>query len=94
MLFGKIYKPQHLLSAPPSPPPPIKCPCKNFKNLIRTQGTGSDNYSLYLNYNEKSLSLVSAITGCVSISMFDSLVGILICILNPAITLKTCTITA
>ena len=47
-----------------------------------------------LNYNEHFLILVSAVTGCVSISAFPSLVGIPIVITSSAVGLKICVITA
>ena len=47
-----------------------------------------------LNYIEYFLILDSAITGCVSISAFASLVGIPIGITSSAIGLKICAITA
>ena len=47
-----------------------------------------------LNYIEHSLILVSTITGCVFISSFASLIGILIRNTSEAIGLKTCSITA
>ena len=47
-----------------------------------------------LNYIEYFLILDSAITGCVSISAFASLVGITIGITSSAIGLKICAITA
>ena len=46
------------------------------------------------NYIEQFLILVSAITGCVSISAFASLVGIPIGIASSAIGLNICAITA
>ena len=46
------------------------------------------------NYIEQSLILVSTITGCVSISSFASLVGILVGIASSAKRLKICVITA
>ena len=48
----------------------------------------------FLNYIEHSLILISAITGCVSISAFASLVGIPLGITSSAIGLKICIITA
>ena len=47
-----------------------------------------------LNYIENFLILVSAVTGCVSISVFPSLVGIPIVITSSAVGLKICVITA
>ena len=47
-----------------------------------------------LNYIEHFLILVSAVTGCVSISDFPSLVGIPIVITSSAVGLKICVITA
>ena len=47
-----------------------------------------------LNYIEHFLSLGSTSTGCVSISVFASLVGIPLGITSSAIGLKVCTITA
>ena len=47
-----------------------------------------------LNYIEHLLVLVSIVTGCVSISVFLSLVGIPIVITRSAIRLKICAITA
>ena len=47
-----------------------------------------------LNYIEHFLIFASAITGCISISAFASLVGIPIGITSSAIGLKICTITA
>ena len=46
-----------------------------------------------INYIENVLILASTITGCVSISAFPSLVGILIGITSSAIGLKICAIT-
>ena len=50
--------------------------------------------STVLNYIEPSHSLISAITGCVSISDFASLVGIPIGITSSTIGSKICVITA
>ena len=50
--------------------------------------------STILNYMEHFLILGSKITGCVSISAFASLVGILIGITSSALGLKMCAITA
>ena len=47
-----------------------------------------------LNYIEHFLILSSTITECISISAFDSLLGIPIVITSSAIGLKICTITA
>ena len=47
-----------------------------------------------LSYIEHFLILVSAVTGCVSISAFPSLVGIPIVITSSAVGLKICVITA
>ena len=47
-----------------------------------------------LNYAEHLLIVISAITGCVSISAFASLVGISIGITSSATGLKICAITA
>ena len=47
-----------------------------------------------LNYVEHKLILTSALTGCVSISDFASLVGIPLQITSSAIGLKICVITA
>ena len=47
-----------------------------------------------LDYIEHSLILASAITGCISISVFASLLGILIRITSSAIELNMCAITA
>ena len=47
-----------------------------------------------LTYIEHFLILASAITGCISISAFAPLIGILIGITNSAIGLKICAITA
>ena len=47
-----------------------------------------------LNYIEHFLILGSAVTGCVSISAFSSLVGIPIAITSSAVGLKICVITA
>ena len=48
----------------------------------------------YFNYVEKLLVLVSAVTGCVSISAFTSLVGVPVGITSSAIGIKTRAITA
>ena len=47
-----------------------------------------------LNYTEHLLILVSTVTGCVSISGFDSLVGTSVGITSSAVGLKNCGITA
>ena len=47
-----------------------------------------------LNYFEHFLALVSAASGCVSISTFPSLVAVSEGIANPALGLKICAITA
>ena len=47
-----------------------------------------------LNYIDHSLTVISTITGCVSISAFASLVGIPIGITSSATGLKICVITA
>ena len=47
-----------------------------------------------INYIEHFLILTSAITGCISISVFTSLVGIPAGITSSAIGLKICAITA
>ena len=47
-----------------------------------------------LNYIENFLILASAVTGCVSLSAFSSLLGILIGITSSAIGLKMCAIAA
>ena len=47
-----------------------------------------------LNYIEQFLILTSAIAGCISISPFDSLIGIPIVITYSAIGLVICAITA
>ena len=47
-----------------------------------------------LNYFEHFLVLVSAVSGCVSISVFASLVGHPVGIASSAVVLKICTITA
>ena len=50
--------------------------------------------STTLNYTEKFLILAFAITGCISIFAFTSLVGILIWIMSLATGLKICAITS
>ena len=57
--------------------------CKGHKKVCKT-----------LNYIEHVLILGSTTTGCVSISAFDSLVGICVGIRSSAIGLKFCAITA
>ena len=52
------------------------------------------NYCRILNYIDHSLIAISTITGCVSISIFASLVCIPIRITSFAIGLKNCVITA
>ena len=47
-----------------------------------------------LNYIENFLILASAVTGCISLSAFSSLLGILIGITSSAIGLKMCAIAA
>ena len=47
-----------------------------------------------LNYIDHSLIVISTITGCVSISAFASVVGILIAIASSTIGLDICVITA
>ena len=47
-----------------------------------------------LNHNEHFLILAPAITGCVSVSAFASLVGIPVRIISSAVELKICAITA
>ena len=48
----------------------------------------------YLNYAENLLILVSTVTGCVSITVFDSLVCVPVSITSSAIGLKICAFTA
>ena len=57
--------------------------CKKHKKVCTT-----------INYIEHFLFLASTITGCVSISVFASLIGIPIRIPNSAIAVKICAITA
>ena len=57
--------------------------CKKHKKVWAT-----------LNYIENLLLWASRVTGCVSISVFASLVGIFVGIANSAVGLKICTITA
>ena len=47
-----------------------------------------------LNYIQHSLILISTITGCIFISAFASLVGIPIAIMNSAVGLTSCVLTA
>ena len=56
---------------------------KQHKNVCRV-----------LNYLDQTLIVISAVTGCASISAFASLVGIPIGITSSAIGLKMCVITA
>ena len=49
---------------------------------------------MILNYTEHLFILVYAVIGCVSISVFASLISILVGIANSAITLKVSVITA
>ena len=56
---------------------------KKLKNVCRV-----------LNYIDHSLTVIYRITGCVSISAFDSLVGIPIGFASSTIGLKICVITA
>ena len=49
---------------------------------------------MYMNYVENLLILASAITGCISISAFASLVGVSLGITNFAGRTKICAITA
>ena len=49
--------------------------------------------SKYLNYAEHLLILASAITGCVSISAFTSLVAVPVVITSSAVGIKICAIT-
>ena len=56
---------------------------KKLKNICRA-----------LNYIDHSLTVIYTITGCVSISAFDSLVGIRIGFASSTIGLKICVITA
>ena len=48
----------------------------------------------YLNYVEHLLILASTVTGCISISVFASLVTVLVGITNSAVGIKICAITA
>ena len=48
----------------------------------------------YLNYVEHLLILASTVTGCISISVFASLVAVLVGITNSAVGIKICAITA
>ena len=53
-----------------------------------------ENVSTTLSYIEHFLILASVITGCISISVFASLIGIPIGIMSSAIGLKICAIAA
>ena len=57
--------------------------CRKHKTVCRN-----------LNYIKEFLTLASAITGCMSISAFASLLGIPIGITSSAIKLKTCALAA
>ena len=48
----------------------------------------------YLNYVEHLLILASTVTGCVSISVFASLVAVLVGITSSAVGIKICAVTA
>ena len=48
----------------------------------------------YLNYVENLIILASTITGCVSTSLFASLVCVLVVITSSAVGIKSCAITA
>ena len=63
-------------------------------NLNRLMSKKQKKVCTTLNYIEQFLIVGSTITGCISISIFDSLVGILIGITSSAIELKIFTITA
>ena len=63
-------------------------------NLNRLMSKKQKKVYTTLNYIEQFLIVDSTITGCISISIFDSLVGILIGITSSAIELKIFTITA
>ena len=63
-------------------------------NLNRLMSKKQEKVCTTLNYIEQFLIVGSTITGCISISIFDSLVGILIGITSSAIELKIFTITA
>ena len=63
-------------------------------NLNRLMSKNQKKVCTTLNYIEQFLIVGSTITGCISISIFDSLVGILIGITSSAIELKIFTITA
>ena len=63
-------------------------------NLNRLMSKKQKKVYTTLNYIEQFLIVGSTITGCISISIFDSLVGILIGITSSAIELKIFTITA
>ena len=47
-----------------------------------------------LNYCERFLVFLSAVSGCVSISAFASLAGVPVCIATSEVVLKICAITA
>ena len=53
-----------------------------------------EKFCVTLNYIENFLILASAVTGCISLSAFSSLLGILIGITSSAIGLKMCAIAA
>ena len=63
-------------------------------NLNRLMSKKQKKVRTTLNYIEQFLIVGSTITGCISISIFDSLVGILIGITSSATELKIFTITA
>ena len=63
-------------------------------NLNRLMSKKQKKVCTTLNYIEQFLIVGSTITGCILISIFDSLVGILIGITSSAIELKIFTITA
>ena len=63
-------------------------------NLNRLMSKKQKKVCTTLNYIEQFLIVGSTITGCISISIFDSLVGILIGITSSAIEWKIFTITA
>ena len=62
-------------------------------NRIELMSKKTKKVCRFLNYIDHSLIVISAITGCVSISAFPSLVGIPIGITSSAIGLKNCIIT-
>ena len=62
-------------------------------NRIELMSKKTKKVCRFLNYIDHSLIVISAITGCVSISAFPSLVGIPIGITSSAIGLKNCKIT-